>query len=190
MVLAEATGWCGDAFVMPHQAVGPPGGEAVLFTEAPPICSVRDLAGLRVPAIGLSKSPGRQGAGPHAPQKRSSTGSHGSHSISASREPPADNKTALFQGFRRQVPDIPAVPSRFFGFSLAMPRCDVARLGRRPSIPREPRPNGGLALASSSARNGRELRLRGRSLKVAASLLLPPTTFRWPGAANYLKWWS
>ena len=76
MVLAEATGWCGDAFVMPHQTVGRPGGEAVLFTEAPPIGSVRDLAGLRVPAIGLSKSPGRQGAGPHAPQTRSSTGSH------------------------------------------------------------------------------------------------------------------
>jgi len=32
IVLAEATGWAGDQFVLPNQTFGPPGGEPVMFT--------------------------------------------------------------------------------------------------------------------------------------------------------------
>ncbi len=36
IVLAEATGWAGDLFVLPNQTFGPPGGEPVLFTGDTP----------------------------------------------------------------------------------------------------------------------------------------------------------
>jgi len=36
ITLVAATGWCGDRFVLPARTIGPPGGEAVLYTgEAP-----------------------------------------------------------------------------------------------------------------------------------------------------------
>lgn len=33
MTVTDATGWCGETFVMPHRSVGPPAGEAMLFTR-------------------------------------------------------------------------------------------------------------------------------------------------------------
>ena len=111
------------------------------------------------------------------------------------RSRPAGNrpptiKRLYFKGSGERFPTFPPFPVVFRIFARHVTLRRGAPWAPPLNPPREPRPNGGLALASSSARNGREPRLRGRSLKVAASLLLPPTTFRRPGVSNYLKWWS